>query len=53
MGSTKPFLHFVVPGDLLKRIDDFRFKYRFPSRSAAILWMVKAVLDKKLAPKVD
>ena len=40
------FLHFIIPEDLLKRIDDFRFKNRFTSRAAAILWLIEEALKK-------
>ena len=39
------FLHFKIPDDLLKRIDDYRFANRFQSRVAAIV----ALLEKALA----
>jgi len=52
MGSEKPFLSFVIEPDLLKRIDDFRFKNRFDSRAAAIKWLLAWGLDQKpAAPK--
>ena len=35
---------------LLKRLDDFRFKYRFESRTAAARWLLKLALDQKPAP---
>jgi len=38
MGSK--LLNFVVPEELLKRIDDFRFQWRFPTRAAAIKWLL-------------
>lgn len=50
MPSEKPFLHFVIEGELLKRLDDFRFKYRFDSRAAAIKWLLKWALDQKPKP---
>jgi metal-responsive CopG/Arc/MetJ family transcriptional regulator len=53
MGSQKPFLHFVVPEDLLKKVDEFRFRHRFQSRAAAIKWLLEAALKAKLAPKPD
>lgn len=34
--SELPYLNFLIPPDLLKRINDFRFKHRFPTRAAAI-----------------
>jgi len=47
MPTDKPFLHFVVEPDLLKRLDDFRFKQRFESRSATIKWLLAWALDQK------
>ncbi len=43
--SEKPYLNFVIEDELLKRIDDFRYAQRFPSRAAA----VKALLEWALA----
>jgi hypothetical protein len=51
MASDKPFLHFVLDSDLLKRVDDFRFKYRFTSRAAAIKWLLEWALDQKPKPQ--
>ena len=34
---------------LLSRVDDFRFKNRFPSRTVAIRWLIRAALDQKFA----
>jgi metal-responsive CopG/Arc/MetJ family transcriptional regulator len=48
--SKLPLLAFVIPEDLLQRIDDFRFKYRFTSRAATIKWLIRAALDAKLKP---
>jgi metal-responsive CopG/Arc/MetJ family transcriptional regulator len=44
-------VHMRVDQSLLKRLDDFRFKRRFGSRSEAARWLMKAALDAKLAPK--
>lgn len=49
--SEKPFLSFVIPQDLLEKIDDFRFRERFPSRAAAIKWLLRWAVEK--APSVD
>ena len=38
--GDKTLLNFLVDADLLKRIDDFRFKNRFPNRAAAIKWLL-------------
>lgn len=45
MGTEKPILNFVVDPSALKTIDDFRYKHRFPTRAAA----VKFLLDYALA----
>jgi hypothetical protein len=50
MPSDRPFLHFVIEPELLKRVDDFRFKNRFDSRAAAINWLLKWALDQKPKP---
>jgi hypothetical protein len=49
MAAEKPLLNFLVEPDLLKRIDDFRFKNRFDSRAAAIKWLLGWALDQKPA----
>jgi len=46
----KSFLHFIVAPELLRRIDDFRFANRFPTRAAAIVWLIEAALKSKLKP---
>lgn len=53
MGTEKPFLHFNVEPELLKRLEDFRFKNRFENRAAAIKWLLEAALKAKLAPKEE
>jgi hypothetical protein len=50
MTTDKPIINFVIDPKLLDRIDDFRFKNRFASRAAAIMWLLKYALDAK--PKV-
>jgi hypothetical protein len=53
MGSEKPFLSFVIEPELLKRIDDFRFKHRFESRAAATRWLLDWALNQKPTVKQD
>ena len=53
MPNEKPLLNFVVEPDLLKRIDDFRYKQRFPTRAAAIKWLLDWALSQKPAPKQE
>jgi len=50
MPSTKPKLLLVVGEELLKRIDDFRFKQRFHSRAEAIRHLLKDSLDRYQKP---
>ena len=49
--EEKQPVHLLIEKPLLKRLDDFRFKGRFESRTNAIKWLLKAALDAKLAPK--
>jgi metal-responsive CopG/Arc/MetJ family transcriptional regulator len=51
--AQKQYVNILFEEKLLSRIDDFRFKYRFPSRTEALRWLVKAALEAKLAPKGD
>jgi hypothetical protein len=50
MSTDKPLLNFVIEPDLLKRVDDFRFKQRFPTRAAAIKWLLNWALSQKPIP---
>ncbi len=50
MPSDKPLLIFVIELDLLKRLEDFRFKHRFRSRAAAIKWLLRWALEQKPLP---
>ncbi len=45
MTTKKPFLSFVIDEELLKRIDDYRYKNRFPTRAAAIKRLLEIALD--------
>jgi len=49
--SERPLLNFLIDRELLKRIDDFRFKNRFDSRAAAIKWLLEWSLDQSPVPK--
>jgi hypothetical protein len=51
--ADKSLLNFLVDADLLKRIDDFRFKHRFDSRAAAIKWLLDWALGQKPTPKAE
>ncbi len=51
--SKKPYLTLVIEEDLLKRIEDFRFKNRFQSRAAAMKWLMGWALDQKPKPPMQ
>jgi len=50
MATDKPLLNFVIDPQLLKRVDDFRFKHRFSTRAAAIKWLIDWALSQKPVP---
>jgi hypothetical protein len=45
--SSKPYLNFIVDPELLKRIDDFRFRSRFPTRASGIKWLLDWALKQE------
>lgn len=49
--NEKPLLILTIDAALLKRIDDYRFKHRFPARSTAIKFLVDSAL--KFNPKPE
>jgi metal-responsive CopG/Arc/MetJ family transcriptional regulator len=49
--ADKRLIHMWLDQALLKRLEDFRFKNRFESRSEAVRWLMKAALEARLAPK--
>jgi metal-responsive CopG/Arc/MetJ family transcriptional regulator len=51
--DEKQMVHMRLDLPLLKRLDDFRFKYRFESRSEAARWLMKLALDQKPSPKSE
>lgn len=53
MPSEKPLLNFVIDQDLLDRIDEFRYDNRFPSRAAAIKWLLDWALKQNPSPRTE
>ena len=47
MPTEKPRLTIALDEELLSKIDDFRFENRYPSRSAAVIALIKKGLDNK------
>ena len=48
--AEKQYVNLLLDDKMLAQIDDFRFKRRFPSRTEAIRWLIKAALTARLAP---
>jgi metal-responsive CopG/Arc/MetJ family transcriptional regulator len=55
MKAPKPkerqYVNVLFDEDALKKIDDFRFKHRFPSRTEAIRWLVSWSLKQNPKPE--
>lgn len=49
----KTLLNFLIEAELLKRVDDFRFKHRFDSRAAAIKWLLAWALQQNPKPLAE
>ncbi len=45
--GEKQYVNILFDETMLKRIDDFRFKNRFPSRNEAVRWLIGWALDQK------
>jgi metal-responsive CopG/Arc/MetJ family transcriptional regulator len=48
--DTKKMVHMRLEATLLRRLDDFRFKYRFESRSETARWLLEWALSNKPVP---
>lgn len=46
MPTEKPRFTIVVDAELLKKIDDFRFENRYPSRSAATVDLIRLGIER-------
>jgi len=49
--GDKPILNFVLEPVLLRRIEDFRFRRRFATRSAAVKFLIDYALRQNPNPK--
>jgi hypothetical protein len=45
----KYFLHFMIPAELFRRVDEYRFAYRLPSRAATIIALLEIALGHQKA----
>lgn len=50
---SKSFINIQFDEELLQQIDDFRFKFRFTSRTEAIRWLIRFALEQKPKPKTS
>jgi hypothetical protein len=53
MAHEKQPVHMLFEKPLLKRLDDFRFKHRFESRTDAIKWLLDWALNQRPVPKAE
>lgn len=55
MPTKRPVTTIVFDDDIFDRIEDFRFNNRFPNRSQAVLFLVKAGMEalKDEYPELD
>ena len=56
MPTEKPRITVVVDDDMMQQIEDFRFENRFPSRSAAMVELIRLGIEqikKEQAEKKD
>lgn len=51
--KDKQFINLPLERDLLALVDDFRFTYRFPSRIAAMKYLMASRLQDKTEPKPE
>jgi metal-responsive CopG/Arc/MetJ family transcriptional regulator len=48
--KPKQLTHLFIDENLVKSIDNFRFKHRFENRSETVRWLVRYALDAKAVP---
>jgi hypothetical protein len=51
--DEKQLVHMLIEHPLLKRLDDFRFKHRFASRSETARWLLSWALDQEPKPEKE
>ena len=51
MSTAKPILNFSVDPALLKRLDEFWHKHRFPNRAASVKWLLDWALKQNPSPR--
>lgn len=51
--ADKQIVNLPLEPDLLAEVDEFRWAHRFPSRIAALKWLVTSRLEEKPTPKPE
>jgi|WetSurMetagenome_2_1015567.scaffolds.fasta_scaffold31057_3 hypothetical protein len=51
--TTKPVVNFVIDPALLKRVDEYHHKHRFPTRSAAMKYLIAWALKQNPKPTAE
>ncbi len=49
--TPSKLIHLRLKNEILDRIDDFRFGYRFENRTQAIHWLLEFALSQNPKPK--
>lgn len=53
VAADKTLVHTLLEAALLERIDDFRYAHRFPSRAAAMKYLLNWSLEKAPVPTAE
>jgi len=53
MAEEKQPVHMLFEKSLLKRLDDFKFKHRFDSRTDVIRWLLEWALKQNPKPPAE
>jgi len=51
--TTKPIVNFSIDPADLKRIENFRHRHQFPTRAAAIKWLLDWALKQNPSPATE
>ena len=51
--QEKQYVNVLFDESLLKRVDDFRFKHRFASRTETVRWLLDWALKQKPTPEAQ
>lgn len=49
--EKKSLVNVLMERQLIDRLDEYRFEHRFPSRAAAITWLLERALEQNPKPE--